>query len=50
MRVDDDEEAAKREGRMMELEWIGALACQSSSSKPWVKVLLRRAAERGLIF
>lgn len=35
---------------MMEFECNGASLCQSSSSNPWVKVLLSRAAERGLIF
>lgn len=42
--------AAKSAGRMMELECSGASLCQSSSSKPWIKVLLRIAAAKGPIF
>jgi hypothetical protein len=40
----------KREGMRMEFEWSGASECQSSSSKPWMKVLLSRADESGEIF
>ena len=39
--------AAKREGMRMALLCNGASECQSSSSKPWIKVLFIKAAERG---
>lgn len=42
--------AAKREGIRIELLCKGASECQSSSSKPWMKVLFMRAADKGESF